>query len=215
VAADAAVDGDVEHLLLRAQVDLAAGVAEPRDGQVALEGREVRRGAGLRRVALVDRGGGGVVGGGVERRRVVEIDPPVLLAVVARVQGDALQALLVVEVDRDAAGDAVDAGLGVVVPDDAGARGVQDVAVGQDREVHGLAGAVVEGDLLERAGGRRGRRVVVALVGGGRGGHREEGQAEGGADGGREPCAEGVRHGGLLFPSGEEVAGGPTSNVGT
>ena len=109
-------------------------------------------------------------------------------------------------------GDAVDAGRGVVVPDDAGARGVQDVAVGQHREVDGLTGAVVEGDLLELLGGWGGFGVAVAFVRDGGGGDRQHGQAEGGADGDREPCAEGVLHQGSPVP---ENGAEPTSNVGT
>ena len=124
------------------------------------ERREVGRRAGERRVTLIDIRRRRVVDGCVERRRVVQVDPVVALAVESGRQRDALQSLFVVLIDVDRAGHAVETGLGVVVPDRAATRRMQDAAVREHGEVHRLAGAVVEGHLLETAvrGRRRGRR---------------------------------------------------------
>ena len=174
VAADAAVGGHVDDLLLGAEVELVADQLEARQAEHAAEGGEVRLGALEGRVALVDLGRGRVVDRRVQRRRVVQVDP--VVAGEVGVDRDALQALLVVLVDGDLGGQGVQPRPGVVDPHLAGARGVQHAQVGQDGEAHRLAWAVVEGDLLE-AGGRRGRRVVRGGALGGCGGGRQCRQA--------------------------------------
>jgi hypothetical protein len=157
VAADAAVHRHVDDLLFGVELDLPVGEAEARQPDHALERLKVLRSAVLRRVALVDLRPPGVVLRCVLRWRVVDVDPvvPSTLAE-ARVDRDALQALLVVLVHVDGRGDAVDARLGVVVPYLAPAGRVQHTAVRQDGEVHGFTRFVVQRDLLEVGVGRRG-----------------------------------------------------------
>ncbi|MEY9485003.1 hypothetical protein RKD26_000797 [Streptomyces calvus] len=93
VAAQATGGGDVEDLLLAGGVEGAVGVEhEPREAVDAVEGREVGGGAGL----------GRVTGGGVHRGRVVQVDETVLCE--SGVDADALQALLVVAVHVELAG---------------------------------------------------------------------------------------------------------------
>jgi hypothetical protein len=157
VAADAAVDGDLEDLLLRVQVDRVARPLEAGELDVTLERREVLRRPRERRVALV-RDRRRIVHGRVERRRVVEVDPPVLFEV--RVEGDRLQPLLVVLVHVELGGERLQARLLVVEPHLAGALRVEHAAVRQHGEVDGLARRLVDHDLLELRVGRRrlGRR---------------------------------------------------------
>ncbi len=94
VAAGAARGGDVQHLLLAGVVEGAVLVEDEAGEPVdAVELGEVGGGPGLRRVA----------GGGVERGRVEEVDGPVLGEV--GVDADALEALLVVRVHGERAGD--------------------------------------------------------------------------------------------------------------
>jgi hypothetical protein len=173
VAADAAVGGHVDDLLLGAQVELVADQLEAGKAKHAAEAREVGLGALEGRVALVDLGGGRVVDRGVQRGRVVEVDP--VVAGEVGVDRDALQALLVVLVDGDLGGQGVQPGPGVVDPYLAGACGVQHAPVGEDGKAHRLAWAVVEGDLLE-AGGWRGRLVVRSRGWGDGGGCRQSRQ---------------------------------------
>ena len=165
VTADAAVGGHVDDLLLGAEVELVADQLEAGQTEHAAEAGEVGLGALEGRVALVDLGRGRVVDRRVQRRRVVQVHP--VVAGEVGVDGDPLQALLVVLVDGDLGGQGVQPRPGVVDPHLAGAGGVQHPQVGKDGQAHRLARAVVEGDLLE-AGGWRGRLVI-----GGGGGRRQ------------------------------------------
>ncbi len=172
VAADAAGGGDVQDLLLAGQVEGAVGV-EDEAGQAvdAVELREVLGGARLR----------GVARGGVEGRGVVEVDRPVVLEV--RVDADALEALLVVAVDGDAAGDLGDAAL-VGEAQGAVPGGVQDAAVGEHGERHRLARlglSLGERHLLEVA--FLGRRCGLGRRGGGHGGRGAHGEQQAGEQG--------------------------------
>jgi hypothetical protein len=173
VAADAAVGGHVDDLLLGAEVQPVADQLEAGQTEHAAEARPVGLGALEGRVALVDLGRGRVVDRRVQRRRVVQVDP--VVAGEVGVDRDALEALLVVLVDGDLRGQGIQAGPGVVDPHLTGARGVQHVQVGKNGEAHRLARAVVEGDLLE-AGGWRGRLVVRSRGWGGGGGCRQSRQ---------------------------------------
>ncbi len=176
MAAQAAGGGDVEDLLLAARVQGAVGAqheaGEPVD---AVEGGEV----GGRAVR------GRVTGRCVEPGRVVEVDEPV--GGEARVDGDALQALLVVAVDVELAGHGgVPRRVGQ--PERAVARGVQHRTVRQDRQGHGFAGlghALGEGDLLELLGGHGARCAADRVRRGGGGRARRQYQGEG-ADQGRQ-----------------------------
>ena len=132
-----------------------------------LNGAQSACGAGGRRVALVDVRGGRVVDRRVPAAASSRGRPSCCAR--SRVDRDALQALLVVLVDRDVGGEGVEPGARVVDPHLAGAGGVQHPQVGQHGEAHRLAGAVVEGHLLERGlvGGHRRRREVAGVRGGG------------------------------------------------
>jgi hypothetical protein len=68
MAADAAVGGHVDDLLLRAQVELVADQLEAGQTEHAAEACPVRLGALEGRVALVDLGRGRVVDRRVQRR---------------------------------------------------------------------------------------------------------------------------------------------------
>ena len=139
VAADAPAGGHVEHRLLRAELPVRG------EGEA---GQPVDAGPG----GVVGAGVGGVAGRGGQRRRVIEVDEPV--GGEPGVDADALQAFLVVVVDRqraDHGGAAVDVG----APQCAVAGGVQDGPVRQHRQAHRLAHrglALGQGDLLEVAG---------------------------------------------------------------
>ena len=161
MAADAAVDGHVDDLLLAVKVDPPLVEAEPRQPDDALERLPVGGRADLRRVALVDIRCRRVVDRRVLRRGVVEVDPVVPPPAEPGVECDALQALLVVLVHVDGGRDRVESVPGVVVPDLTAAGGVQHAAIGQHREVHRFARLIVQGDLLEvgvRRGAARDRR---------------------------------------------------------
>ncbi len=104
VAADAAVHRDVEDPLLGAELDLPVGEPEAGHPDHALEGCEVGWRARDGCVALVDVRRRRIVDRRVLRRRVVEVDPVLLRAVEAWLEGDALQPLLVVLVDVEPGG---------------------------------------------------------------------------------------------------------------
>lgn len=144
MAADAAGGGDVDDLRLAGGVEGAVGLQdEPGEPVDAVEGREVCRGARL----------GGVARRGVQRGCVVQVDEAV--GGELRVHADALQAFLVVGVDVELAREPGGAGR-VGDAQFAVAGGVQDRAVREDGERHGLADlrlALGEGDLLEVLGG--------------------------------------------------------------
>jgi hypothetical protein len=143
VAADAAVLGDLEQLLL-------GGEVERLGRRIPLEAREVVDAAEALEVGgrAVERG---VARRGVERGRVVDVHPPVGLEV--GVERDRLQAVLVVAVDRNRGRDLRGA-VRVGVAERAVARGVQDALVGEHGEADrlaGLRGALGQRDALEVA----------------------------------------------------------------
>ncbi len=174
VAADAPVGLDPHDLLFTGQIQ-GSGVGQLEAGQlvVPLERREVLGGAGLRRVP----------GRGVQRGRVVQVHPPVRREV--RVDGDALQPVLVVVVDVEF-GRQRRAALRCRQEHPAVARGVQHPAVRQDTQGHrfpGGVGALREGDLVEVVVGRLPTRVAG-------GGTVRVGESGGVADAARQVAEE-------------------------